>query len=158
MLKRHIDYTIWASRRMLDAAANLTHDELTHDFGSADRSILGTLLHVYGADLIWLERVHGISLTNRPYDAQATLADLQAAWPPVWDRWKEYVAGLTPETTQAEIAYTTFKGDAFRAPAWRIILHVVNHGTHHRGQAAGFIRALGKTPPVLDLMHFYRSA
>jgi uncharacterized damage-inducible protein DinB len=156
MLKTHIDYTIWANRRLLDAAAELTPDELTRDFGTADKSVLGTLLHICGADLVWIERVRGTSLSARPYDAQATLADLQAKWPPVWDRWKEYVAGLTPEAADTEVAYKTFKGDAFRSPAWQIVLHVVNHGTHHRGQAAGFIRALGKVPPVLDLMHFYR--
>jgi uncharacterized damage-inducible protein DinB len=33
----------------------------------------------------------------------------------------------------------------------------VNHGTHHRGQVVGFLRALGHTPPVVDLIHFYRS-
>ena len=156
MLNQHIDYTVWANRRILDAAASLTPEELTHDFGTGDRSILGTLLHVYGGDLIWIERVYGTSLMARPYDAQATLAALEAAWPPVWDRWKNYVAGLTPETVNTEIPYRTFKGDDLVSPAWQIVTHVVNHGTHHRGQVAGFLRALGKTPPVLDLMHFYR--
>jgi uncharacterized damage-inducible protein DinB len=94
----------------------------------------------------------------RPYDAQATLATVKTAWPPVWDRWKEYVAGLTPDKAAAEVAYSTFKGEAFRSPAWQIVMHVVNHGTHHRGQVSGFIRSLGKTPPVPDLMHFYRQS
>ena len=120
--------------------------------------MLGTLLHVYGGDLVWIERVHGTSLTARPYDDRATLATLQTEWPKVWDRWKDYAAGLTPETADAEIAYKTFKGDALRSSARQIILHVVNHGTHHRGQAAGFLRAMGKTPPVLDLMHYYRQS
>jgi uncharacterized damage-inducible protein DinB len=155
-LKAHIDYTCWASRRILEAAAALSPDELTRDFGTGDKSILGTLLHIYGGDVIWIERVHGASLTARPYDDQATLETLQSAWPPVWERWKQYVAGLTPETADAEVAYVTFKGDAFRTPAWQIILHIVNHGTHHRGQVSGFIRAMGKTPPVLDLTHYYR--
>ncbi len=157
-LKTHIDYNNWASRRMLDAAAGLTTDELTRDFGSSEKSVLGTLLHVYGADVAWIERVHGTSLTARPYHADATLATLKSAWPPVWDRWKDYASALTQEAAEAGIAYSSFKGDAFRSPVWQIILHVVNHGTHHRGQASGFIRALGKTPPVLDLMYYYRQS
>lgn len=155
-LKTHIDYSVWANQRMLDAAAALTPGELTRDFETADKSVLGTLLHVYGADLVWIERMHGKSLTVRPYDAEE-LATLQSGWPPVGDRWKEYVATLTEEAAEGEIAYSTFRGDAFRSPAWQIILHVVNHGSHHRGQAAGFMRSMGKTPPVLDLMHFYRT-
>ena len=57
---------------------------------------------------------------------------------------------------EAPIAYDDFKGNPWKTPAWQVILHVVNHATHHRGQAAGFIRAMGKTPPVLDLMAYYR--
>ena len=156
-LRSHIDYTVWASRRVLDAAAVLAPDELVRDFGTADKSLLGTLLHVYGADWVWIERLDGRSHTRRPYDEQASFATLECEWPRVWQRWKEYAAGLSEEGAEAEIAYTTFKGDAFRTPVWQIILHVVNHGTHHRGQAAGFIRAMGKTPPALDLTQYYRS-
>ena len=156
-LRLHIDYTVWASRRILEAAAGLSMGELTRDFGTADKSVLGTLLHVYGGDAIWIERMHGTSLSSRPYDEQASLATLQSEWPRVWERWKNYVGALTEETAEAEIAYTTFKGAPYRTPVWQIILHVVNHGTHHRGQAAGFLRTMGKTPPVLDLTEYYRS-
>jgi uncharacterized damage-inducible protein DinB len=156
-LQQHIDYTVWASRRILDAAAALYPDELTRDFGTGDKSVLGTLLHVYGGDLIWIERMHGTSLTRRPYDESASLADLQADWPRVWDRWKTYVDGLTEESAEAPVSYVTFKGLPYSTPVWQIILHIVNHGTHHRGQAAGFIRSLGRTPPVLDLTEYYRS-
>jgi uncharacterized damage-inducible protein DinB len=155
-LKLHIDYTVWASQRILDAAAALSPDELTRDFGTGDKSVLGTLLHIYGGDIVWIERMYGTSLTARPYDENATLATLQAEWPRTWDRWKKYVDGLTIEEADADVAYFSFKGDHFKTPAWQIILHVVNHGTHHRGQVAGFIRSLGKTPPVLDLSYYYR--
>jgi uncharacterized damage-inducible protein DinB len=156
-LRLHIDYTVWASERILTAAAELSPDELTRDFSTADKSVLGTLLHVYGADLVWIERMHGTSLTERPYDSQASLATLQSEWPRVWERWRQYAGGLTDETADAKVEYRTFKGDPYSTPAWQIVLHVVNHGTHHRGQAAGFIRSMGKTPPGLDLTQYYRS-
>jgi uncharacterized damage-inducible protein DinB len=155
-LRQHIDYTAWASNRMLEAAAALPPGELAHDFGTADKTVLGTLLHIYGADWAWIERLDGRSPTSRPYAADATLATLQTEWPRIWTRWRDYAAALTPDSADAEIAYTTFKGDAFRSPAWQIVLHVVTHATHHRGQAVGFLRSMGKTPPVLDLMAFYR--
>ena len=155
-LRYHIDYTAWASRKLLEAAAALSSDELTRDFGTADKSVLGTLLHVYGADYAWMERMEGRSISQRPYGEEASLAWLQVEWPRLLERWKAYVAGLTEETAEAEIAYVTFKGDPFRSAVWKIVMHVVNHGTHHRGQAAGFLRSMGKTPPVLDLMQYYR--
>jgi uncharacterized damage-inducible protein DinB len=37
-----------------------------------------------------------------------------------------------------------------------IVLHVVNHATHHRGQVSAFIRALGHRPPATDLTAMLR--
>jgi uncharacterized damage-inducible protein DinB len=156
-LKLQIDYTIWASRRILKAAAALTPDELNRDFGTADRSVLGTLLHIGGADLVWIERMHGKSLTSHPYGDRPTFDTLQTEWPRVWDRWRKYVEGLSEASAEEVVSYLTFKGVPYSTPVWQIVLHVVNHGTHHRGQAGGFIRSMGKTPPTLDLMEFYRS-
>ena len=40
----------------------------------------------------------------------------------------------------------------------QIVLHLVNHGTLHRGQVMGMIRQLGIVPPGTDLMHYYMTA
>jgi uncharacterized damage-inducible protein DinB len=48
------------------------------------------------------------------------------------------------------------KGRPWKQPLWQLVLHVVNHGTHHRGQVSGFLRSLGHTPPILDPIYFYR--
>jgi uncharacterized damage-inducible protein DinB len=137
----------------LDAAAGLTPGELTRDFATADKSILGTLKHVYGADWAWVERLHGNSPAAYPAEGPTTLEALTTDWPRLYTRWRETLATEDPNR---EVAYKTFKGDAYRSPVWQIVLHVVNHGSHHRGQVAGFLRSMGKTPPVLDLMMFYR--
>ena len=159
MLNQHIDYTIWASLRILEAAANLTPDELTRDFGTADKSILGTLLHVYGGDLVWIERVHGTSLTSRPYDARGHAGNAQSRMAARLEPLERVRCGRSPRRRPTPKSPTRpSKGMLSVSPAWQIVLHVVNHGSHHRGQAAGFIRALGKTPPVLDLMHYYRAS
>jgi uncharacterized damage-inducible protein DinB len=40
----------------------------------------------------------------------------------------------------------------------QIVLHLVNHGTLHRGQVMGMIRQLGIAPPGTDLMRYYMTA
>ena len=45
-----------------------------------------------------------------------------------------------------------------RVSPGRTLLHLVNHGTPHRGQVMGMIRQLGITPPGTDLMHYYMTA
>lgn len=155
-LRLHLDYTAWASNRLLDAAAGLSLEERERDFGTADKSVVGTLVHVFGADRIWLARVQGAE-NGRPGPEYRDLNVLRPAWQTVVEGWKSWARPLGDEDFLREVAYRDLQGNPWRTPLWQIILHVVNHGTHHRGQAAGFLRAMGRTPPPLDLIAYYRS-
>ena len=76
---------------------------------------------------------------------------------PTASGWREWAKPLTDESVAASVSFTDLKGNPHTQPLWQIILHVVNHGTHHRGQVSGFLRTLGHTPPPLDLIAFYRA-
>ena len=149
----HLAYTEWATARLIGAARELSPDELRRDFGTADRSVLGTLTHLFGADRVWLARIRG-GAQERPRDYP--LEELAVEWTAVYTAWHEWAAGLNDASMADEISYRDLKGNPWVSPVWQILLHVVNHGTHHRGQVAGFLRAMGRVPPVLDLIAFYR--
>jgi uncharacterized damage-inducible protein DinB len=155
-LRDHIEYSSWASRRLVDAAAGLSPEELTRDFGSSEHSVIGTLAHVYAGDRVWLSRFDGSPFTVFISDADRDLAVLQRDWPALYDRWRAWARGLTDESALAVLDYRDLKGNPWRHPTWQVVLHVVNHGTHHRGQVSGFLRALGRTPPPIDLIAYYR--
>jgi uncharacterized damage-inducible protein DinB len=155
-LRTHIEYTAWASRLLVDAAAQLSPEELTRDFQTADRNVLETLIHVYAADRLWLSRFDGGPHPGFVTDADRSLAVLQNEWPVLHERWKQWAAGITDAGAAAPVVYTDMKGRHWTQPLWQLVLHVVNHGTHHRGQVAGFIRTMGHTPPLTDLVYYYR--
>lgn len=155
VLHSHLAYTAWANNLLLQAATQIPPDHLTHDFQTADRTIIGTLAHTFAADRVWLQRVLGEPFTGFISEEDRRLDTLQREWPALLERWQKWAGGLTD--TSALIHYNDLKGNPYATKAWEIVLHVVNHGTHHRGQAAGFLRALGHTPPSLDLIRYYRS-
>jgi uncharacterized damage-inducible protein DinB len=155
-LRLHLDYHAWASRRLLDTAGQLTPGELARDFKTSDKNVLETLAHVFGADRIWLARVGGVSPTTLLAPEDRHLGVLIEQWPALQQRWKEWAAPQSDQSVQASIPYRDLKGNAWEQPLWQILLHVVNHGTHHRGQVSGFLRAMGHNPPPLDLIAFYR--
>lgn len=156
-LLAHLDYSAWASQRLVHAAAQIPADHFTHDFQTADRSILGTLVHLYRADKLWLARMHrNADSFSRP-DSDFQLSTLQNQWPEVYAGWRQYIAGLGDEQVLESVGYLDLKGNAWSTPVYQIVLHLVNHATHHRGQVSGFLRTLGHTPPVLDLIAYYRS-
>jgi uncharacterized damage-inducible protein DinB len=157
VLQLHIDYSAWASKRLVDAAAHLSVEELARDFSTADHSVLDTLVHLYAADRVWFWRLQPVgpnpgfvSSTDR------SLAVLQHEWPALYQRWKEWARTLTPESADTVVSYQDMRGNSWSQPLWQVILHVVNHGTHHRGQVAGFLRSMGHTPPPLDLVFYHR--
>jgi uncharacterized damage-inducible protein DinB len=156
-LRSHLDYTAWASRRVVSAVSSLPAAELTKDFQTADHSILGTLVHVYAADRLWLGRIQG-SLPARFIDPEKDMRMdvLQNDWPQLHSRWQGWAAGHDDDSLRQKLSYKDLKGNPYETPLWQIVLHVVNHGTHHRGQVSGFLRALGYTPPPLDLIFYYR--
>jgi uncharacterized damage-inducible protein DinB len=153
-LRHHLAYSAWADDRLLRAVEQVPADHLNHDFGTADRTILRTLVHVYAADRIWFGRILGAAPKTFVSDADYQLSVLKQDWPALNARWQDWAAGI--EDSGAVIHYQDLKGNPWQSPVWQIVLHVVNHATSHRGQVAGFLRALGHTPPPLDLIVFYR--
>jgi uncharacterized damage-inducible protein DinB len=156
VLQSHIAYTAWASRMLVEAAGSLSHEELTRDFGTADKSVLGTLVHIFAADRVWLTRLQGESPDIFITDADYDLAVLQNDWPALHRRWTAWAGELTDEAARTDVSYTDLSGKSWRQPLGQLVLHVVNHGTHHRGQVSGFLRAMGQAPPKLDLVNYYR--
>jgi len=153
-LRTHLRYTEWATNRLLEAAGKISPNELERDFGTADKSVLGTLTHIFAADRVWLARIEG----NPPevpsgYD----LGRLASEWNDLFAHWHRWAAGLAAESAEQSVSYRDLKGNPWISPIWQIVLHVVNHGTHHRGQVAGFLRSMGQAPPPLDLIAYYRT-
>jgi uncharacterized damage-inducible protein DinB len=156
LLRSQIGYSAWASRLLVESAGRLTQEELTRDFGTADKSVLGTLVHVFGADRLWLTRLKGEPANRFLSDEDYQLAVLENDWPALYERWMQWAAGLTDEAAGADVVYSDMRGNPWRQPLGPLVLHVVNHGTHHRGQVSGFLRTMGHTPPKLDLVYYYR--
>ncbi|MBL8178258.1 MAG: DinB family protein [Bryobacterales bacterium] len=149
----HFAYSGWASAQLVQAAAALSEEELNRDHKSADKSVLGTLVHIFAADRIWYARVTGAEQTKFIGESDYRLATLQTDWPVLHDKWIGYLqtAGL-----DAVIAYKDLRGNSHESPLWQILLHVVNHGTHHRGMVAAMIRSMGHAPPQIDEIAYFR--
>jgi uncharacterized damage-inducible protein DinB len=149
----HFAYTAWASARVVEAASKLSEEELTRDHKTADKSVLGTLVHTFAADRIWYARVTGAPITKFCDESDFQLAVLQTEWPSLHQWWIEH---LDTADLSKVIAYTSLKGDPYESPLWQILLHVINHGSHHRGMVAAMLRAMGHTPPQLDEIVYFR--
>lgn len=150
-------YAAWASKRIVDALAHLTEAELARDFQTADKTAIATLAHIYAADRVWLARVQGRKIEKFiDPEVDCRMETLREDWPALLDHWDAVLGAQSDASVQHTIRYHNLKGVPSETPLWHIVLHVVNHGTHHRGQVSGFLRTMGHVPPVLDLIAYYR--
>jgi uncharacterized damage-inducible protein DinB len=151
------DYNAWANRRHLEAVGKVTTEEFLRPMGSSFGSLRDTTAHIYGAELVWLERFQGRSLPALPDVKQfQDAASLKEKWLEHEARLLAFVGGLQQADLDREIEYKTFNFGVYRNPMWQSMQHVVNHGTYHRGQVTTLLRQLGAQPVLTDLMHYYR--
>jgi uncharacterized damage-inducible protein DinB len=152
------DYSAWANRRILDAAEGLSQEQFTAPAGLNYGSVRGTLVHILGAEMVWRMRCQeGVSPASLPgEDAFPTLAVLRARWEEAEQAWRAFLAGLTDGDLQRIVRYRTTKGVPGENPLWQLLLHVINHGTQHRAEAAITLTQHGCSPGDVDLIVFLR--
>jgi uncharacterized damage-inducible protein DinB len=154
-LRNFFAFGRWANRTILESVAVLTPEEYARPIGGSFGSVQGTLVHLYGADWVWLERFHGRSPRAMPAgDDLATLEALAWKWREVEAGQDAYIATLTPERLAEPLSYVSVSGDSFTRLLGDALLHLANHGTYHRGQVATLLRQLGRKAASTDYLRF----
>lgn len=111
-----------------------------------DRGLGGILVHHLGASQRWR---HGFQDTGEEPEPELeplpTIEELRRLWDAEWaavDAW-------LPTVAEGFVAYV-HEG----VPVWQMLIHVVNHGTQHRAEAAALLAAEGRSPGELDLINY----
>ena len=118
----------------------------------------------FGHPSIWKQLVHVVTceegwvhdLQNDPFAGWGvkdcpTMAALQAAKDRVREETRTYLAGLSEEQLNTTLAERPSDwGGELRSPAF-IVLHVITHAFHHKGQIVAMLRILGHPAPDTDL-------
>jgi uncharacterized damage-inducible protein DinB len=152
----HLRYHQWATGRILEETVPLPADQLVRTLGGSFGSVYGTLVHLYQADCIWRDRLNGVPTGPLArYEAPGCTYDLQNAWTEMLAEMVAWAEGLSEYDWLREMSYKTLAGVPYETPLWQMVLHIVNHGSYHRGQITNMLRQLEVKPLNLDLIAFY---
>ena len=139
-------YDRWATTKILDTAQLVMADDWVESNRIDRRGLGGILVHALGAHERWRSGWQDLERPARREDQPIiTPQELQAAWAAEWDILDGYLAGLTDEDAEGEWSELT---------RWHTFVHVVNHGTQHRSEAAVLLTNFGRSPGDLDLIDF----
>lgn len=149
-------YNAWANNRIFDALAALTPEQYMTDMKGSHGGIHPTLVHMVGAEKVWLERFRGSAQPFLSENPPKSLAELKTVWEKVGFDAAKWLGTMTDKKLGETFTMKTVKGDTFTHLFWQAFQHVVNHSTYHRGQIITMMRQLGVKPPTTDLIVFYR--
>jgi uncharacterized damage-inducible protein DinB len=138
---------------MLAALLKVPSDRVSADTGSSFKSMLDTLNHVYLAELVWFKRIQGENRRLAELETPADAAALAEAWAGLYKSWLDW----SPADWTGPFTFRNNAGTESTMPYWQIAMHVINHGSYHRGQFATMLRQAGIVPPATDLIIYYRS-
>jgi uncharacterized damage-inducible protein DinB len=140
------DYDRWATKRVLAVLDGLDPEVWSRTNVVDERGLGGILVHQLGAAQRWR---HGFQDTGEEPTPEEeplpTIADLRERWDAEWAAVDAWLATIT----DGFVAYV-YEG----VPVWQMLVHVVNHGTQHRTEAAALLTAEGRSPGQLDLIDY----
>jgi len=149
-------YNHWANEKTVEAVSRLDPEKFTRELGNSFSSVRDTLVHIVGAEWIWLERWNGRSPKRLPSASElGTLAEITTRWAEVNEVRSKFLQGLSALDLNASIAYVNQHGETWSYPLWQQMVHVANHSTYHRGQITTLLRQLGEQPIITDFLVYY---
>jgi uncharacterized damage-inducible protein DinB len=151
-------YNWWANQQVLSAVQPLSAEEFVRDLKSSFPSIRDTLVHVLGAEWIWLRRWNGVSPREHPPDWKVLgYQELLLRWHEHETEQAAFLAQLTDARLAQPLSYSNTRGEPFEAPLHQLVRHFVNHSSYHRGQVTTMLRQLGHSAASSDLVLYHRT-
>jgi uncharacterized damage-inducible protein DinB len=142
----------WANHRLLAACARLTPAELVAPRTGFFPSLRATLNHILIIDRFYVDAMEGGTLGPAAWadpEPCATVAALQQAQTEVDRRLIAVVAGLDAAGLDRIVAVNRITRVQHERMD-RLLLHLFQHQTHHRGQAHAMLSGTSVAPPQLD--------
>jgi uncharacterized damage-inducible protein DinB len=139
-LAKLVAHTQWANRAWLGFVAEKT---------PADEWMWQRISHILLGERAWFQRIAG----ETP-DRQIWLRLDSARLEELLDAHGRIYADLLAGDLTRVIAFQRFTGEQYQSPVGDILLHLVLHGVHHRGQMATRASAIGVPPVNTDFIQY----
>ncbi|HME56297.1 MAG TPA: DinB family protein [Candidatus Lokiarchaeia archaeon] len=151
-------YNKLTNQTMMDILQTVPADDLVKDTGAFYKSIMGTLNHLLGSDVAWINRILGgvpdledlaaqlpeMTYSREPGEMQwATLDEFRPVRETVDGIIVDMIDRMPDEQFGQEITFKNWRGEEQTKLTWYLLMHFMNHETHHRGVVSTLLDQMG---------------
>lgn len=150
LVQNYSSFNTWANKRIVEWLKSLPSDILTAEVKSSYTSIDFTLQHILRTQRFWLYFINekdtsGLNWNVRHGETEAVLKELIEVSEAMEDTF-----GKLSDEELSQIMHLDTPWAKNDLPRYEYIIHIVNHGSFHRGQIITIARTLGITEGVVN--------
>jgi uncharacterized damage-inducible protein DinB len=158
------NYHVWANEVIIDRLRELPQDIYHKDIQSGFSSVSKVLSHIYLTDYTWFDIISGKSMneamatTNQLREQvemksieemKVIFLDLSERYRALLDNQKDIEKLIVVDNPYAGLLETSIS---------ETVLHIVTHGSYHRGNIATMLRQMGHTSVMQDFgLYLYQN-
>ena len=155
-IRELFNHNDWARDKLLALTDDLSDDQLDRPFEMGPGSLRATLFHLWACEFGWPRRWqpgsdHGYA--DEP--AGESIAEIRRRFIETAAERDAFMAGLTEADVTRAVTFERSSGGTATYPLGAMMLHVTNHGAHHRAQAINMLRHLGVASTHVDYLDWY---
>jgi uncharacterized damage-inducible protein DinB len=138
-------YNLWANQKI---SACLIKQDIH------DEKILSIFGHLVSAQFIWLNRFKGLPKSKYLLWGSYSLEEIKEMVDEAAVLWNDFIN--EHDNYDRILKYENYVGNYYENALSDIMIHLVNHGSYHRGQLALLIRQKGFEPVNTDMITWVR--
>lgn len=150
------DFHTWANGVIINRLKELPEDIYHNDIQSGFSSVAKVLSHIYMVDLVWFDIINGKSMNEafelasqlREQIEAKNLEEMESLFSELAEKYKDFLQNETDLEKVLEVN-NPFAG-LLETSISESVLHVVTHGSYHRGNIATMLRQMGYTSVMQD--------
>ncbi len=158
LLKNYTAYNLWANTRLVEWLQSKPADLWQQEVPSSFPSLHATLLHIWSAEKVWLDRLRQVPSPVFLFQHfTGTTADVFEGLVANSRDFATYIQAQDETFFQETCHFRFLSGQEDGRVRADMIQHCIQHSTFHRGQVVTIARNLGLTdPPATDYIVYVR--
>lgn len=153
------DYHAWANRTLLSRLKELSNEVYHREIQSVFPSISHVISHMYLVDQLWFHIMSGMDMpealaVEKDNGEGKDIDEMDRLFQYLSDKYKAFL-GQQENLDELRLLNIPWEGKRETSLS-EMVMHIVTHGTYHRGNVTAMLRQMGYPSVTTDLtVHWY---